>query len=222
MKTSLKIIIAFAFFLSGSMLFLFADAIRHSTKEISNISYKEYPLQKNFKVIVAEKGSDVNIVRSDSTSIKIEYIKGKAVPAKMYEVINDTLHVYGGLRTFVKCDNITTVIGKHQWWFGVYKFAPQLIKLRMTGGTATYSNEEIEEKPFDIDLSVCEDANIEVKNVNLRNLNVSIDRAHVNLDCHIQNLAGKVINHSDLKGIQSAQNISVQRDTTSAYSSVSY
>jgi hypothetical protein len=216
MKTSNIIITAFAILLVGSMFFLFADAVKHTKEEIAKISFKEYPLP-SFKVIVAEKGSDVNIVRSDTTSMRIEYITGKKVPAKMYEVINDTLFVYGGLRTFVKCDNITTVIGRHQWWFGVYEFAPELIKLCMTGGTATYSNEGIKEKPFDIDLAACDSASIEIHNVNMRNLNVTADNAHVKLDCHIQNIVGKVKNYSNLTGIQSAQNITVQRDTTSNF-----
>jgi hypothetical protein len=214
MKTSNIIITAFAILLVGSMFFLFADTVKHTKDEIDKISFKEYPLAKKFKVIVAEKGSDVNIVRSGTTSMRIEYITGKKVPAKMYEVINDTLFVYGGLRTFVKCDNITTVIGRHQWWFGVYEFAPELIKLRMTGGTATYSNEGIKEKPFDIDLAACDSASIEIHNVNLRNLNITSDNAHVKLDCHIQNIVGKVKNHSSLTGIQSALNITIQRDTT--------
>jgi hypothetical protein len=214
MKTSNIIITAFAILLVGSMFFLFADTVKHTKDEIDKISFKEYPLAKKFKVIVAEKGSDVNIVRSDITSMQIEYIAGKKVPAKMYEVVNDTLFVYGGLRTFVKCDNITTVIGRHQWWFGVYNFSPDLIKLRSAGGTATYSNEGIKEKPFDIDLDACDSASIEIHNVNLRNLNITSDNAHVKLDCHIQNIVGKVKNHSSLTGIQSALNITIQRDTT--------
>jgi hypothetical protein len=214
MKTSNIIITAFAILLVGSMFFLFADTVKHTKDEIDKISFKEYPLAKKFKVIVAEKGSDVNIVRSDITSMQIEYIAGKKVPAKMYEVVNDTLFVYGGLRTFVKCDNITTVIGRHQWWFGVYNFSPDLIKLRSAGGTATYSNEGLEEKPFDIDLDACDSASIEIHNVNLRNLNITSDNAHVKLDCHIQNIVGKVKNHSSLTGIQSALNITIQRDTT--------
>lgn len=216
MKTSNIIITAFAILLVGSMLFLFADAIKHTKDEIAKISFKEHPLP-SFKVIVAEKGSDVNIVRSDTTSMRIEYIKGGKVPAKLYEVINDTLFVYGGLRTFVKCDNITTVIGRHQWWFGVYNFSPELIKLRSTGGTATYSNEGIEEKPFDIDLAVSDSASIEIKNVNLKSLNVIADNGHVNLNCHIRNIAGEIKNHSSLLGAESAQNITLQRDTTSSF-----
>ena len=215
MKTSNIIITAFTILLVGSMFFLFAGTVKHAKDEIAKISFKEYPLAKKFKVIVAEKGSDVNIARSGTTSMQIEYIAGKKVPAKMYEVVNDTLFVYGGLRTFVKCDNITTVIGRYQWWFGVYNFSPDLIKLRSAGGTATYSNEGIEEKPFDIDLAACDGASIEIHNVNLRNLNVTGDKAHVKLDCHIQNIVGKVKNHSSLTGIQSALNITIQRDTTS-------
>ena len=214
MKTSNISITAFAILLVGSMFFLFADAVKHTRNETYTCTYIEHPIP-SFKVIVAEKGSDVNIVRSDTTSMRIEYITGKKVPAKMYEVINDTLFVYGGLRTFVKCDNITTVIGRHQWWFGVYNFSPDLIKLRSAGGTATYSNEGLEEKPFDIDLAACDSASIEIHNVNLRNLNVTGDNAHVKLDCHIQNIVGKVKNHSSLTGIQSALNITIQRDTTS-------
>jgi len=217
MKTSNIIITAFAILLVGSMFFLFADTVKHTKDEIAKISFKEYPLSNNFKVIVAEKGSDVNIVRSDTTSMRIEYITGKKVPAKLYEVINDTLHVYGGLRTFVKCDNITTVIGKHQWWFGVYNFAPESMKLRLTGGTATYSNEGVKEKPFDIDLAVSDSATIEIKNVNLRNLIVAIDKAHVNLNCYVRNISGKVQNHGGMTGIQSARNIVVQRDSTSNF-----
>ena len=217
MKTSNIIITAFAILLVGSMFFLFADTKKHIKDEIAKISFKEYPLANSFKVIVAEKGSDVNIVRSDTTSMRIEYITGKKVPAKLYEVINDTLHVYGGLRTFVKCDKITTVIGKHQWWFGVYKFSPELMKLRLTGGTATYSNEGIKEKPFDIDLAVSDSASIEIKNVNLRNLIVAIDKAHVNLNCYVKYISGKVQNHGGLTGFQSAQSIVVQRDTTSNF-----
>ena len=217
MKTSNIIITAFAILLVGSMLFLFADAVKHTKDEIAKISFKEYPLAKNFKVIVAEKGSDVNIVRSDTTSMRIEYITGKKVPAKMYEVINDTLFVYGGLRSFVKCYNITTVIGRHQWWFGVFNFSPEQIKLRMTGGTATYSNEGIKDKPFDIDLVVSDSASIEIKNVNLKNLNVIADNGHVNLNCQIQKVTGKIIKFSSLLGFESAQNITLQRDITSSF-----
>src|ERR1035437_9189235 len=95
MKTSNIIITAFAILIVGGMLFLFADSKKHKEEEKNNISYKEYPLP-SFKVIVAEEASDIHVDRSDSTVMRIEYIKGGKVPAKLYEVINDTLYVYYG------------------------------------------------------------------------------------------------------------------------------
>src|ERR1035437_4684303 len=105
MKTSNIIITAFAILIVGVMLFLFADSKKHKEEEKNKISYKEYPLP-SFKVIVAEEASDIHIDPSDSTMIKVDYIKDKKTPTKLYEVKNDTLHVDGGLRMFVKCNRI--------------------------------------------------------------------------------------------------------------------
>ena len=140
MKTSNIIITAFAILIVGGMLFLFADSIKHKDEEKNKISYKEYPLP-SFKVIVAEEASDIHVDRSDSNVMRVEYWKGVKTPAKLYEVINDTLHVYSGLRAFIKCKQISQIIGKKHWWINVSHFEPDSLIVKITGGRFIYNND---------------------------------------------------------------------------------
>jgi hypothetical protein len=147
MKTSNIIRIAFATFILGGILILFVDGKKNRnsnnnnfnnkqnnyTEEDGNFRYKEFPLQE-FSVVVAEKGSNLHLDQSDSRIIKVQYDINKPTPAKLYEITNDTLHIYKGLKLFVKCKNITAIIGNKPLWVGVNNFTPDSMTLKMSGG----------------------------------------------------------------------------------------
>jgi hypothetical protein len=218
MKTSNIIITAFAILIVSGTLFLFADAKKHKEEEKNKISYKELPLSA-FKVIVAEYHSVIHVDRSDSTLIKIEYVKGVKVPAKLYEVINDTLHVYSGLRAFVKCKNIKTVIGNNHFWLGVNKFSPDSITFRVRGGKTYFDNGGIEEKPFNIGVIALDSAVFNISNVNANRIFVNSDNAIIDLHCKIHSITAQIKNGSKLNGLSASQNIRVNRDSTSSFNS---
>jgi len=190
MKTSNIIIIAFAAFIISGMLFLFIDAKKHKKEVENNISFKEFPLA-TFSVIVAEKGSDLHIDWSDSTVVKVEYLKDKKTPSKIYEVVNDTLRVYGGLRTFVKCKKIATIIGNKPFWVGVNNFTPDSLTIRMNGGSLYYDkdrgnkDEKLDQKTFNLGIIANDSAYVEINNNKLHNLSVMSDNAKVRNNCNV-------------------------------------
>jgi hypothetical protein len=219
MKTSNIIITAFAILITGVIVFLFADSKRHKEDVKNNINYKEFPLS-DFNVIVAEKGSDVHIDRSDSTLIRVEYIKGVKVPLKLYEVINDTLHVYGGLRTFVKCKQITQIIGNKPFWVGLGDFIPDSLTIKMTGGQFMYKSDKdkvytFNRKIYNINIIANDSANIEIGNTRLGKLNIKLNNATVNTYCEVKILNAKLINKAKINSVDGIGQISIEKDTSS-------
>lgn len=213
MKISNIIIVAFSVFIIGSMLTLFIDAKLHKHKKEELASYKEYPLPA-FSVVIAEKGADLHINQSDSMKVSVEYIKGQKTPSKIYEVVNDTLHIYGGLRTFVKCRNIHAIIGQKAYWIGVYKFSPDSLTIKASGGKLYFNNGGIEEKSFNIGIITNDKAYVEIRNSNVNNLSVRSNNAEVGAFCKVKSLMAK-LEHTATLHVRNPQNISAQRDTTS-------
>jgi len=216
MKTSNIIIIAFAILIVSGMLFLFADSKKYKEEEKNKISFKEFSLSQ-FDVIVAEKGSDVHIDRSDSTKIKIEYVRGKKTPSKLYEVINDTLHVYGGLRTFVKCKQITQIISKKTFWVGVGNFAPDSLIIKMNGGQLCFNNESkktyrFNAKAFNVRIAANDSASVNISNARLGNLSVTLNNAKVINNCDVTNVNAKLSNKAAFISLDNIGKLIVEKD----------
>jgi len=219
MKTSNIIITAFAILIVSSMLFLFIDAKDHKKKMENNFTYKEYPLH-SFKVVVAEKGSDLHIDRSESTIIKIEFAKDKKKPSKLYKVSNDTLYVYGGLKMFVTCKNVTAIIGNKPFWVGVNNFAPDSLTIRMNGGQLAFNvyvekTYKINQKLINLGIIANDSASIEIKNAILNNLTVRSDNAVVTNFCNIKRLNAKLINKAGFISLDSIESSIIKKDISS-------
>lgn len=222
MKTSNIIISAFAILIVGGMLFLFADSKKHKDEEKNKISYKEYPLPA-FKVIVAEYHSDIHVDRSDSTLMSIEYVKGVKTPAKLYEVINDTLHVYSGLRAFIKCKQISQIIGKKHWWINVSHFEPDSLTVNVTGGRFIYDSDKEKrstknEKIVNISITANDSARVDLYNSKLRNLTIKSNNAFVNNYCDTKRLSVTLTHNARLYSKDENGVISIEKDTTSRVS----
>ena len=215
MKTSNIIIIAFAILIVGGMLFLFIDSKEHKKKVENNISFKEFPLPA-FSVVVAEKGSDLHIDRSDSTIVKVEYFKDKKMPSKIYEVVNDTLHIYGGLRMFVKCKNLTSFIGNKPFWVGVDNFNPDSMTIKMNGGELylTYDKHKGSKKFVNMGIFANDSAIVHINDIPLRNLTVKSNNAKVSIYCYAKYSTITLANHAELNGLININNIAVQKDST--------
>jgi len=214
MKTSRIIIVAFLTCIVAGMLALFATTKNHEKNSEKKVYNKEFVLPA-FSVVVAEEGADLHINQSDSTIMTIEYIKDKKIPSKIYEVVNDTLHVYSGLRTFVKCKKINNIVVQKAFWVGVYKFTPDSLTIKASGGQLYYNNFGIEEKSFNIGIVARDSAYVEVRNANGNNISVKSDNANVRLQCKVKALSAKLINKASLNS-NMPEIIKIERDSTSS------
>lgn len=140
MKISNIIITAYVVLVIGSLLVLFVDSKYHKNNEPANTEMKTYPLG-NFSVVVAEQGSDVYLVQADSLKIEVEYIKNQPAPSQLYKLSNDTLYVFGGLRTFVKCKHVKSIISHKTHWLGVSNFSADSLQLDINGGHVYFGGE---------------------------------------------------------------------------------
>jgi hypothetical protein len=219
MKTSNIIITAFAILIVGGMLFLFADSKKYKEEEKNKISYKEYVLPR-FKVIVAEEASDIHVDRSDSNVMRVEYVKGIKTPAKLYEVINDTLHVYCGLRTFIKCKQISQIIGKKHLWINVSNFEPDSLTVNVAGGRFIYSMEQDKKftstsNAFNVSVIATDSAVVNIANAVLGNLDVKSNNAFVNNYCETKQLKAILTHKARLYSKDNNRVIAIEKDTTS-------
>jgi hypothetical protein len=223
MKTSNIIIIAFGLFILTGMLILFADGKNHYINTKNNFTYKEFALPA-FSVIVAENGSDVHVDQSDSTLIKVEYNKTKATPTKLYEIKNDTLHVYSGLRMFVKCPAINALVGNKPYWLGVNGFEPDTLSIKMYGGKLNFNTDKTKftiengtRKLVNLNLIARDSASIKIRNSEIQHLSVAVNNAEIDIDCPAKNVTIKLENKAVLLGKDKFEQLTVQKDTSSVF-----
>jgi hypothetical protein len=224
MKTSNIIIIALASFIVAGMLILFVDAKLHIKNLKTNVSYKEFVLPA-FSVIVAEKGSNLHLDQSDSTFIKVEYLKDKPVPKKMYKVSNDTLYVYGGLRTFVKCPIITSFIGNKPFWVGLNGFKQvHFLSIKMYGGKLNFNANKSKhnlkndiQKLVNLEVIANDSAYLNIKNLKLQNLSIALNNAQIEMNCPSKNATLKLENYARMSCYNNFENLTVQKDTSSVF-----
>lgn len=224
MKKSNIIIIAFGLFLVGGMLTLYVDSKYHNYEKDQEMTKNKEILLPLFSVIVAEKGSDLHIEQSDTNKLSIEYFPDKKIPSKLYAVSGDTLHVYMGLRMFVKCRNLNTVIGKKHKWVGINDFMTDALNIRMSGGEMYYNNEilvnknykdKIEPKLIDITIIGKDSAQINLQNMMIGNLNIKSDSSTMNIYGQIRIINADLSHQSNLRILSNYDLIKVTRDHTS-------
>ena len=219
MKTSNIIITAFAILIVGAVFFLFADSKKHKDEEKNKISYKEYVLP-SFKVIVAEAGSDIHVDRSDSNVMRVEYVKGIKIPAKLYEVTHDTLHVYNGFRMFIKCKQISQIVGENHLWINVSHFEPDSLTVKLTGGRFIYNSDNakkytVNQKKYNITIIAIGSAFVELNNSKFGNLTIKSNNAFVNNYCETSRLNAAITNYSRLYSKDKNGVIAIEKDTNS-------
>jgi hypothetical protein len=233
MKTSNIIKIAFATFVVGGILTLFVDGkqnrrtnendflknkrIVYSEKD-ANFSYKEFPLQA-FSVVVAENGSDLHVDQSDSQTIKVQYDVKKSTPAKLYEIKNDTLHIYKGLRLFVKCKNLNVIIGNKPFWVGVNNFTPDSLSIKMSGGSLFfnsygYDKTKASKKLINIGVVANDSAYVQINNIQLKNITVKLNNAEMNMYCSAKSSNVKLENHAKYFSFDNFEKFTIENDTT--------
>lgn len=213
MKTSKIIIIAFFTFIIAGMLTLFTSSKMHEKYTEQNIYHKEFALPE-FSVIVAEKGADIHIDHSDTSKVSIECFRDKKIPSKMYKITSDTLHIYGGLRTFVKCKNIKSIVTHNAFWVGLFRFRPDSLTINATGGNFFFDNIGINEKSFNIGIIGKENASLEINNINGNNVTFESNNASLKLRCKIKALSAKLKNNANLES-HMPQTIQFERDSSS-------
>lgn len=220
MKTSKIIIIAFFTFIIAGMLTLFTSSKMHEKYTEQNIYHKDFALPE-FSVIVAEKGADIHIDHSDTTKVSIECFRNRKVPSKMYEIVSDTLHIYGGLRTFVKCKNIKSIVTHNAFWVGLFRFRPDSLTINATGGNFYFDNNGINEKSFNIGITAKEYAFVEIKNINGNNISFKSNNSSLSLQCKINALSAKLANHASLSSSM-PQTVQLERDSSSTIQIYNY
>lgn len=219
MKSSNKIIISFAAFVLAGMIILFADAKQHNEVAQDNFIFKEFKLPA-FTVVVTENGADLHLDKSDKRMIKVEYIKNKPTPAKIYELKNDTLFVYGGLRTFVECPDVKAIVGNKPYWVGVNNFSPDTMTIKMNGGRLfcnpqrNTGNQTLINQ-MSMGIIVNEHAFVEINNNVFQNITVKSKKSEVKLHCSAKNSIVKLENNSKISHFGNFENLTVTKDSTS-------
>lgn len=173
MKISNIIIIAFVVSILGSTIFLFADSKNHKNETRTDAVLKSSPLQ-SFSVIVAEDSSDIHLSQSGQNEITIEFLKDKVQKKQMYKLVNDTLYVYGGLRTFVTCKNMKSIILNKAFWVGVNGFNQDSLNINVNGGRIVFESNDVKMNIGSMHLNVSDSASVEMYN------NLAVDDMRVN------------------------------------------
>ena len=223
MKKSNIILIAFAVFIVGSTLVLYIDGAKHKNdtpnKGFKEITYQPAPA---FSVIVTEKDADVHIDFSDTAQIGVEFL-GKKKDFSLFRTQGDTLFVKGGLRTFVKCPKLTTLICRHSFWVGVSVYNADTLRANTAGGGLHfYTADNIDEengvgkiaKPTLI-LQATDKAYVNLYKV-LTKLQATItENSSVNNQLSTGTIEAQLSKHSVLNLENNAFNLNIQRDSSS-------
>ena len=216
MKISRIIIIAFAAFVFGSILILFIDSKKHKIDELTEAEMKSFPLG-SFSVLVAEKSADIHVDYANSSKIVLDISKDKVLKNKMYRLSNDTLYVYGGMRTFVKCKKLKAIIGHKQNWVGINSVGNDSLHLDITGGQLVFNESGKHNMQLkSLAIHACDSAVI-------RAFAVSIDDLHIDakekakLECygHYKNVDAQLNGKSELTFGNNPLSMAIKRDESS-------
>jgi len=173
MKISRIIIIAFVIFVVGSMLFLFVDSKNSKNNDALNERLKSFSLE-NYSVIVAEDGSDIHVDQSDTNKIDVEYLKDKKIKKQMYKLSKDTLYVYGGLRTFVKCKSLKSIVAHKTDWLGVGKFNLDSLQVDVNGGWLEFNGDDADKTKIKmLTMNISDSARVETYNVEINDFRLN-------------------------------------------------
>jgi len=218
MKISNIIIIAFAIAVLASMLVLFVDAKNHQNYKDPNIEMKSFPLS-DFSVVIAEKSSDIHLNPSDTNAIEIEYLKNKVVKNQIYKLQNDTLFVYGGLRTFVKCNKLKSIRANKPLWFGIGNFNLDSLYIDVTGGYFQFNkNDNKLTKIQHCTINATDSARVVVSDTKIGNITL---HASVNSNCDFwsecEHVTGELKNKTRAFFKHNPQTIQLKRDKDSSF-----
>ena len=218
MKISNIIITAFAIAVLASMLVLFIDSKNHKKYVDPNIEMKTFSLS-DFTVVVAEKGSDVHINSSDTNSIKIEYLKNKVVKNQLYKQQNDTLFVYGGFRTFVKCSKLKAIRANKAFWVGVHRFKLDSLDVKISSGRLYFiANDSIRNEFKNLVINATDSAYLNTSNTHVENFVLNAkDKSVCEFYGNYKHVDVKLSNNSTLVFNSNPQTIKLERDKESSF-----
>lgn len=200
------------------MLSLFVTTKKHEIDSKGILYNKEFLLPA-FSVVIAEQGANVQINQADSNSISIEYIKNDKAPSKLYSIKDDTLHIYDGLKMFVKFKKINTVIGQNARWVEIIPFVTDSLTLKSRGGRLCLRNfalNKINERiqMSGIGITATDSAKVEISEANVRNMTVYSSNSEVRLYCKIRSLTSRIEHNARFTSDFTPEVIDVKRDST--------
>jgi len=208
---------AFAVFVIGSLLVLYVDSKFHKDESGNNVVLKSYPLQE-FSVLVAEEASDLHLIQAASNSISVEFLKDEVTKKQMYKLVNDTLYVYGGLRTFVDCKKVKSIISHKTVWFEISKFQSDSLSLDVHGGKVTFSdNKEGELHIEQLRINATDTATVDVySNVIVDAIKVNAtNQTNVQLYGQYKNAEIKIADNTKLVLNRTSLRLKLERDESS-------
>jgi hypothetical protein len=218
MKISNIIITALAITVIASMMVLFIDAKNHQNYKNPNIETKTF-LLSDFTVVVAEKGADVHINSSDTNSIAIEYIKNQVVKNQLYKQKNDTLFVYGGLRTFVKCSKLKAIQANKAFWVGVIQFKLDSLDVTINSGRLNFiANDSIRNEFNKLVINASDSAIIYTSNISVENFVLNAKtKANCEFYGNYKHVDVKLSNNSTLFFNSNPLTIKLEQDKKSSF-----
>jgi len=216
MKISRIIIIAFAAFVLGSILILFIDSKKHKINEVTEAEMKSFALE-NFSVLVAEKSADIHVDYANSNKIVLDISKDKVLEKKMYRLSNDTLYVYGGVRTFIKCKKIKTIIGHNPYWMGVNSVGNDSLHLDIAGGQLIFNETGKHNMQLkSLAIHACDSAVIRAFGVSIDELRIDAkDKARLECYGHYTHVDAQLSGKSELTFGNNPLSMAIKRDESS-------
>lgn len=196
MKTSQKIITLYIILIIGGIIFLVTDA----SVKAKSAQKKEIITLPSFSVIVAEKDADVHIIQSDSNYIDVENKEEIKPDIKLYNVINDTLHVYDGARMFVNCNKLKSIKGNHSFWTGIDKYNTDSLNIDLSGGKFYFNSEDQMFKIDYIELTTNDSAFVRFQLVENKKIKINAaDKSNIELLGFYDEISGMLKGKSKLK-----------------------
>ncbi|VBB45648.1 hypothetical protein TRIP_D310043 [uncultured Paludibacter sp.] len=222
MKKSNIILILLASFIIASILIFYINGKTHEGKIEMNA-------KNNFKVVniadfttlVANDGSDIHFIKSDTAKLKIELDDKKSLSKQLFEVKNDTLYVYKGARMFAYGNNLKSVVSKKAYWIGIHAYNTDSLKMNLQdgevyinygeGSTSTYKYIEIQSKDS-AKIRITGNVSVEKMVLNTNSTNIQLYNGS------FQTIVGMLENHSKLQCMSvmnTINNLQIKKDSTS-------
>ena len=198
-KSNIFILVATGFVITASVLLFVLNKRYEQPKEPTKPVHMVTHALQPFQVLIANEGADVHIEQADSNRISIETSDGKSFPAGLYTQTGDTLTIEKGVRVFVNCSSIATIISNKAYWMGAHSLKLPHLNIRMNGGLLRFNVNETVSKVTVLDVQLSDSARFDIRRTEIDSLNLSMTgKSFAEMYAPVKKLNLEMYDHSHL------------------------